>query len=193
MKTIKKDLPKSAEALEKIIHDLQSELAEYKLKYANLLEEIRLSKQRFFSPSSEKNILQPDLFDEAGVELPLEVKAELEDTIEVKTHVRKKHPVRRPLPDYLPREQVVYDISEAEKVCGCGEILVRIGEEVSEQLKYIPAKVSVIQHVRPKYACKPCQENVKIAPMPTLLLPKSIATPELVAHVIISKYCDHLP
>ncbi len=200
MKTIRKNLPKSADDLEKIILNLQqdlaqsqSELAEYKLKYVNLLEEIRLSKQRFFASSSEKNILQPDLFDEAGVELPPEVKAELEDTIEVKTHVRKKHPVRRPLPDYLPREQVVYDIGEAEKVCSCGETLVRIGEEVSEQLKYIPAKVSVIQHVRPKYACKPCQENVKIAPMPTLLLPKSIATPELVAHVIISKYCDHLP
>src|SRR5882757_9022911 len=44
-----------------------------------------------------------------------------------------------------------------------------------------------------EYACKPCQENVKIAPMPVLLLPKSIATPELVAHTIISKYCDHLP
>ena len=51
----------------------------------------------------------------------------------------------------------------------------------------------MIQHIRPKYACKPCQENVKIAAMPALLLPKSIATPELVAHTIISKYCDHLP
>jgi transposase len=48
-----------------------------------------------------------------------------------------------------------------------------------------------VQHVRPKYACKPCQENVKIAPMPGLLLPKSLATPELVAYTIIAKYCDH--
>lgn len=68
-----------------------------------------------------------------------------------------------------------------------------IGEEISEQMKYIPARINVIQHVRPKYACKSCQENVKISPMPLLLLPKSIATPELVAHTIISKYCDHLP
>ena len=97
------------------------------------------------------------------------------------------------LPAYLPRETITYDISLEEKICGCGEVLVRIGEEVSEQLKYIPAQVSVIQHIRPKYACKPCQENIKIAPMPTLLLPKSIATPELVAHTIISKYSDHLP
>jgi hypothetical protein len=51
----------------------------------------------------------------------------------------------------------------------------------------------VVQHVRPKYACKPCQENVKIAPMPSLLLPKSLATPELIAYTIIAKYCDHIP
>ena len=127
------------------------------------------------------------------VELPEEVKAQRRDEVEVKFHIRKKHPVRRPLPDYLPREMVLHDILDAEKVCGCGEHLVRIGEESSEQWKYIPAQISVLQHVRPKYACKPCQENVKIASMPTLLLPKSIATPELVAHVIISKYCDHLP
>ncbi len=199
---------KSPELLEKIIADLQSkldkqtqetasskaELASYKEKYARLIEELLLAKQQRFSPSSEKNILQPDLFDEAGVELSDEVKEQIEDDIEVKSYTRKKHPVRRPpLPSYLPREVVVHDISEEEKICDCGTALVRIGEEASEQLKYIPAQASVIQHVRPKYACKPCQENVKIAPMPILLLPKSIATPELVAHTIIAKYCDHLP
>ena len=116
-----------------------------------------------------------------------------EEEIEVKGHTRKKHPVRKPIPADLPREVIVHDIPESEKSCGCGSTLVKIGEEISEQVKYIPAQLSVIQHVRPKYACKPCQENVKIAAMPTLLLPKSIATPELVAHIIISKYMDHLP
>lgn len=188
-----KDIQKSPEKFHQLLIDAQVELASYKLKYANLLEEIRLAKQHRFSSSSEKNIFQSELFDEAGVELPEEVKAQLSDEVEVKSYTRKKHPVRRPLPAYLPREVVLHDISEEEKVCSCGEHLVRIGEEISEQLKYIPAKVSVIQHIRPKYACKPCQENVKIAPMPVLLLPKSIATPELVAHTIISKYCDHLP
>lgn len=89
--------------------------------------------------------------------------------------------------------RVLHDLTEEEKICDCGQHLIRIGEEISEQLKYIPAKISVVQHVRPKYACKPCQENVRIAPMPWLLLPKSIAAPELVAHTIISKYCDHIP
>ena len=207
MKMNVKKQQKSPELLEKIIADLQSkldiqtqeiasskaELASYKEKYARLIEELLLAKQQRFSPSSEKNILQPDLFDEAGVELSDELKEQLEDDIEVKSYTRNKHPVRRPLPSYLPREVVLHDISEEDKICSCGTMLVRIGEETSEQLKYIPAQASVIQHVRPKYACKPCQENVKIAPMPILLLPKSIATPELVAHTIISKYCDHLP
>jgi transposase len=93
----------------------------------------------------------------------------------------------------MPREVITHDIAEHEKSCDCGAQLVRIGEEISEQIKYIPAKLSVVQHVRPKYACKPCQENIKIAPMPILLLPKSIATPELVAHTVVAKYCDHIP
>jgi len=207
MKTALKIRQKPPELFEKIIADLQSkldklaqeiassktELASYKEKYARLIEELLLAKQQRFAPSSEKNILQSNLFDEAGVELSDEVKEQLEDDVEIKSHTRKKHPVRRPLPSYLPRNIIVHDISEEDKICDCGTALVRIGEETSEQLKYIPAQASVIQHVRPKYACKPCQENVKIAPMPTLFLPKSIATPELVAHTIIAKYCDHLP
>lgn len=184
-----KNLPPTQEELKNIILHLY----QYKAKYAALIEEIRLAKQSQFAPSSEKNILQPDMFDEAGIELPEEVKEQLAEEVEVKSYIRKKHPVRRALPGYLPQEVVLHDIPEAEKICSCGKHLIRIGEEISEQLKYIPAQISVIRHVRPKYACKPCQENVKIASMPLLLLPKSIATPELVAHVIISKYCDHLP
>lgn len=193
MKIDLENLPDSAELLKRIIFDMQMEFASYKEKYARLLEELRLNKSHLYSSSSEKNILQADLFDEAGIELSDEIKDQLADEIEVKSYSRKKHPVRRPLPKDLPRETVLYDIPEQEKICGCGAHLIKIGQEVSEQLKYIPAQLSVIQHIRPKYACKPCQENVKIAPMPTLFLPKSIATPELVAYTIIAKYCDHLP
>ena len=194
MKLNIKNLPNSIEELHKIILSQQQEITSQNTRYIQLLEEIKLLKTKRFAPSSEKNILQPDMFDEAGVILPDEVKAQLRDKdIEVKSYTRKQHPLRRALPAYLPREVVIHDLPATDKICACGEHLVRIGEEVSEQLKYIPAQVSVVQHVRPKYACKPCQENIRIAAMPTLLLPKSIATPELVAHVIVSKYCDHLP
>ncbi len=133
------------------------------------------------------------MFDEAGIELVGELKDQLEDTIDIDGYQRKKHPTRKPIPKDMPREVVMHDIPEHEKICDCGAHLVRIGEAVTEQIKYIPAKLSVVQHVRPKYACKPCQANVKIAPMPNLLLPKSLATPELVAYTIIAKYCDHIP
>src|SRR3990167_1830861 len=187
------NLPDSPDLLRQIIMDMRSELSIYKEKYTRLIELLRLARQQRFSPSSEKDIHQIDLFDEPGAELPEDVKKQLDEEMEVKGYARKKHPIRTPLPDYLPRETILLDIRDAEKICHCGEHLVRIGEEITEQLKYIPAQVSVIQHVRPKYACKPCEENIKIAPMPMLLLPKSIATPELVAHTIVSKYCDHIP
>lgn len=118
------NLPDSPDLLRKIIFDMRAEFSAYKEKYARLIEEIRLAKQQRFAPSSEKNILQPDFFDEAGIELPEEVKEQLNDQTQVKSQTRKKHPIRRPLPAYLPREVVIHDISAADKVCHCGEHLV---------------------------------------------------------------------
>jgi len=181
----------SNKELLKIVSDLTHELKKERLKNAYLLEQFRLARQQKYSPSSEKNIYQADLFDEAGIEK--EDIIEEQNTTEVKSHQRKKHPVRKPLPADLPREQVIHDLNDDEKVCACGIELVRIGEEITEQLKFIPAQLSVIQHVRYKYACKPCQENVRIASMPVLLLPKTNATPELIAHTIVSKYADYIP
>jgi transposase len=193
------DLPNSQEELKKIVLNLNQKLAalelessSYKQKYEQVIEQLRLAKLRHFSPRSEKNILQADLFDEIGIELP--PRDSVEDVqIEVKSHNRKKNSSRKPLPEDLPREVIEYDIKDEEKICSCGCELSRIGQEITEQLKYIPPKLWVLQHIRFKYACKPCQENVKIAPMPTLLLPKSIATPELVAHTAVSKFADYLP
>jgi len=200
MKFDPKQLPDSPDLLKKIILSLELELSEtasataaWKEKYHRILEEWRLSNQRTFAPSSEKNSFQPDLFDEAGVELPDDVKATLDEDIEVKGHIRKKHSPRRALPPELPREIITLDISDEEKKCECGHEMERIGEEATEQLKFIPASISVIRHVRPQYACKSCQQGVRIAKMPVLLLPKTMATPELIAHTIISKYVDHLP
>ena len=188
-----KNLPDSHDLLQKIIIDMHKELTLYKEKYSNLIESLRLAKQQQFASSSEKGLVQPDFFDEPGTPLTEEVADEIDDTDELQSSSRKNHPKRRPLPDYLPRETICYDINEEEKICKCGSHMEHIGEEASEQLQIIPAKVTVIRRVRPKYACKQCEENVKIAPMPNLLLPKCIATPELVAHTIISKYCDHMP
>ena len=68
-----------------------------------------------------------------------------------------------------------------------------IGEEVREQLEFVPASLIVIEHVRPKYACKACQANVIIAERLPEPIEKGLPGPGLLAHVIVSKYADHLP
>jgi len=94
---------------------------------------------------------------------------------------------------------VEHDLSEEEKICGCGEEMDRIGQEISEQLDIIPATVQVIRHIRYKYACKKCEgldsegPTVKIAPKPEQMIPKSIASSGLLAHVLVSKFEDALP
>ena len=99
--------------------------------------------------------------------------------------------VRRPLPDHLPREIVVH---EPEAVCGCCEPgkLARLGEDVTEVLEKIPARLKVIRHVRPRYACRVC-EAVFQAPAPDLPIERGRPGPGLIAHVAVSKYCDGLP
>lgn len=154
MKINTKKPSKSVEKLENIIHLLQQEIQKqqqeiisYKERYIRLLEEFKLEKSRRYSSSSEKNILQADMFDEPGVELPEELKNQLDDTVDIASYQRKKHQVRKPIPKEMPRDVIVHDIPENEKICSCGTHLVRIGEEISEQIKYIPAQLSVIQHV----------------------------------------------
>jgi transposase len=80
-----------------------------------------------------------------------------------------------------------------EKICSCGHQLTHIKDETCEQLDIIPAKVYVIQHVKKKYACKHCEDTIKTAAMPTQPIPRSIASPGLLSHVLVSKFEDHLP
>jgi transposase len=80
-----------------------------------------------------------------------------------------------------------------ELICGCGCQLEEIGEDISEQLDIIPARVQVIQHVRKKYARKNCEETIKSAPRPNTLLPKAIASANTMVYIITTKYADGLP
>lgn len=109
----------------------------------------------------------------------------------------RNQPVRRnSFPANLERQQVIHDLEESEKVCSCcGEQMEKIGEDKSEQLDYVPAKLSVIVHVRYKYACKhkSCEGKVVRADKDRQPLEKSLAAAGLLAHVAVSKYVDHLP
>jgi transposase len=111
-----------------------------------------------------------------------------------KQHRRPARPTgRRPLPASLPRHRVEIDLPDADKICACGTAKTRIGETVCEKLDYVPASVRVIETVRPKYACPQCHDGVSVAPAPPQAVERSLATEGLLAHVVVSKYLDHLP
>jgi transposase len=104
---------------------------------------------------------------------------------------RRSRPVRKPLPEDLPREVVTH--LPAHNCCpDCGGALRQFGEDVSEQLERIPATYKVIRHVRPKFACSGCERVVE-APAPARPIDRGLPGPALLAHVLVSKYGDHLP
>ena len=113
---------------------------------------------------------------------------------------RKGHGRRR-IPDDLPRERQIHDLPEEEKPCPCcGTMREVIGQEVSEQIDIEPAKLKVIEHVRLKYICKECEKKaaeggpqIVTAEKPLSPIEKGLAAPGLIAHVIVSRFCDHMP
>jgi len=170
----------------------------YKSENKILQEQIKCLQNKLFGRKTEKTVRddgQLSLFDIPEPQLPILEQAE--ETI-VTSHVRKKRG-RKPLPANLPRVEVIHELNEEERQCSCGHIKSQIGQEVSEQLDYIPAKVRVIKNIRYKYACKNCEgveddgPTVSIARMPEQIIPKSIATPGLLAHILTAKFADALP
>jgi len=153
-------------------------------------------KRQLFGKKSEK--LDPNqrlLFEN----LYNEVKAKLEQQKQPqpqKAPARKNrnHNGRKPLPAELPRETIEIEPDQKEKVCSvCHDPKDRIGEEVTEKLEYVPACFRVKKYVRYKYACKRCQGNISIGPLPPMAIDKGIPGEGLLAHIITSKYTDHLP
>ena len=203
MKTAPNSLPSDPEKLHGMVLELQQKLADkeariarLKQNYHHLLEQFRLAQQRQFGKSSESAPNQLGLFNEAEETLEETGKADGEQ--ETISYQRNK-PKRKPLPKDLPRETVVHDLDEADKVCDCcGGGLHPMGEEKSEKLEFIPAQVKVIEHIRLKYSCRHCEQNntnveIIIAPLPASPIPKSIATPSLLSQIISSKYQYALP
>jgi transposase len=185
--------------------DLQAERnerIEYQNKALEYFEELQLMRRRLFGRSAER-LSEADrkqlwLFNEAEAIAATE-KQQPSERVPVRSHTRAKRG-RKPLPADLARVEMIHDIEESEKSCGCGEPLKRIGQEVCEKLEIIPAQVRVRRHVRPKYACRTCEGSgdeekaaVRIAPAVKQLLPKSIASPALVAYMLVSKFCNALP
>jgi len=115
------------------------------------------------------------------------------DDLEAPKPVRAK-PKRKALPDHLPRQEVLHQpAGDGACICPtCGGGMGKLGEDVTEVLDYVPGHFQVIRHVRPKYACRSC-DAITQAPAPTMPTPRGRATPAVLAHLLVSKYCDHLP
>ena len=103
----------------------------------------------------------------------------------------RRQPVRRPLPDHLPRETVTHEPACTCPGCG-GTTFSRIGEDEREVLEYVPSSFKVIKHIRPKLSCRSCETIVQ-APMPSLPIERGLPGPGLIAHVLVSKFADHTP
>lgn len=183
-------------------HEIIRAQADALLSKSEEIEKLRYLVSYFkalkFASSSEKLSGQTErLFDEAEF-LRQQAEKQADEFTEVKPY-RRKRGGRKPFPKTIPREEIIHDISPADKKCVCcGEEMEKIGEEVTEKLEIVPVKMIVHRHVRPKYSCKPCLNNkksaeFKIASMPPEILPKSIATAGLFAHVLTNKFCDHIP
>ena len=186
------ELPDDIEALKRLVQEQAQERQRLEAKVLSLQEQLNLLLHKRYGASSEKySPNQLGLFNEAEAHAD-EAPVDEEERVSVPAHQRKKRG-RKPLPESLPRIRVEHDLEEAEKRCACGCPLTRIGEQISEQLDIVPAQIRVIQHVRSTYACKACEETIKTAPLPPQPIPKSNASPGLLAHIAVSKYQDALP
>jgi transposase len=193
------NLPVDNAQLIELVAAFKLDLEKSQEKIHHLEERIRLLQNELFGRKSEKHYpedhRQLTIFDAQADDA---ARPCVNDTIVIAAHSRKKSG-RKPLPENLPRLEIIHDLSEEEKVCACGAVLSRIGQDVCEKLDYIPAKVRVLRHVRYKYACKSCEgvesdgPTVRIAPPPAQLIPKSMVTEALLSHIIVSKFADALP
>ncbi len=115
--------------------------------------------------------------------------------VDAVTQSETRKPVRRPLPERLPRDVVEHAApchEETGACLTCGGALRRLGEDVTELLDYVPGSFRVVRHVRPKLSCRSC-ETITQAPAASLPIRRGRAGPGLLAHVLVAKYCDHLP
>src|SRR6201996_2746256 len=197
------DLPNDVQALRRIILERSAQLDERnaKLEVAEALlisQKLQLEKLRFeiaylkrmkYGRSSEqldRELVQMQLsiedLEASLAEKPLEVRPAPKEAL--------KMPARRPLPAELAREEILH-----ENPCACpdcGGKLRPLGEDVSEMLEYVPSHFKVIKHVRLKLSCASCQRIVQ--PLaPSRPIERGLAGPGLLAHVLVAKYCDHLP
>ncbi len=212
MKTLPHELPDDPAQLKQMLLELQQTLAEIDALIAeqsaqihDLLAQYNAKLDREFAKKSEKLPGAGEVFNEAEAELD----SKQVDTLDAQDKAlltelptldkSLEQPKRKALPAKLPREEVVVDIDEADKYCNCCQgPLHQMGQSCSETLEFVPAHIKVIKTIRPKYACRQCEQQgvevaIKTASIPATPIPKSMATPSVLSHIITCKYQFGLP
>lgn len=181
------NLPSDPALLHRLVRDMAAVVTQREGEIERLQTIIKTLQRGQFGRRSER--LDPDQLALALEDLDADI-----GRVEARMPITIKAPSaparRKPLPEHLPREDRLLDVEAA--VCVCGGALHSIGESVSEQLDWVPASLRVLRVTRPKYACRACNSIVQ-ANAPERPIAGGLATPALLAHVLVSKYCDHTP
>ena len=197
-------LPGDLAACHALIRQLLEQLDNSSRKLTKMEHQLQQLLRRLYGRSSEKidpkqMALFAEMFKQLGAQNP---PAEPDPTPAAPAApTNRKGHGRRRIPADLPRERVLHDLPENEKPCPCcGTMREVIGQEVSEQLDFVPAKLKVIEHVRLKYICKECEAKaaeggpqITTAEKPLSPIEKGLAAPGLLSYLIVSRFCDHLP
>jgi transposase len=181
------------EAVLAILSELREQNTELMLRLAQLQRE--RSGRRSEKLDAQQLSLMLELVAEQLDDTEDEDDEGLEIETEAESHERPRRKPRRRRPSKeLPREVIRHDLSASERVCtSCGDEMASIGDDVSELVELIPAQFVVQEHHRAKYACSRCKDEVRTAAGPAKLIEKGLAGVGLLAHVVQSKYDDHLP
>ena len=199
-------LPDDVEALKALLraqqaaHDTAHEQAMHHIDY--LYEQFVLLRHRHFGASTEQSAGQAPLFDEAEALATASTPEQDRATIPPVTGNaadagndspgKPRRGKRAPLPAGLPRVEIVHDVPEDQRVCACGTPMVEIGEDISEQLDIVPMQVRVLRHIRKRYGCPVSEHAPVVAPLPAQPLPRSNASPDLLAMLLTVKFADGL-
>ena len=168
-----------------------------------MIDQLVLARHRQFGVSTEQLSGQARLFDEAEVLAqatteaadiaPLPPQTPAVDAGGNKQSMTPARGKRRPLPTELPRVDVVHDVPDDQRTCPCGTPTVEIGQDVSEQLDIVPMQVRVLHRIRERYGCPGSVHAPVTAPLPPQPLPKSNASPDFLAMLLVVKFIDGLP
>jgi len=192
------DAQRRIDELQRVLDQTAADYSQLQEQHAELAETLALLRRYVFGPRRERRVDDPDqghLFDLHDTAIEPEAVAPTEpDTAGPEPRPKTSRPHRRISLDHLPHNRIEHDLPEDEKTCSCcGGAKQRIGEDLSRELEFTPAKLEVNLHVLPKYACPKCRDGVASPPVPPKPIPGGIAGAGLVSFVVVSKCADHLP